>query len=111
MKLNPMKMKCIIISRSCSLIPVRGTLSPDRLTLNVSKEVAILGVIVYSNLTFKCHICSLACSVIQKLGIIRQAFRGFAVSSISATCFQRVMFPVLEHILLASLVCCCWTSL
>ncbi len=97
MKLNASISKCLCISRSHMLNPPHGPLIVDGAPLTVCDKLDILGVRFNSKLTFKWYIRHLVSFALQKLGIVRKAYRIFGDQLISSSCFRCFILPLLEY--------------
>ena len=60
-------------------------------------ELKILGVVIYSQLSFESHVRSVAASASRRIGILRKTMSVFRDNSILSCCFWSFLPPVLEY--------------
>ena len=92
MKLNPIKTKTRIVSRSRRLIPAHGVLELNVVALSVSDSLVILGVILDSKMTFEHQISNVVSSAARSMGIVRRATKIFGTLNILTTFFRSYVF-------------------
>ena len=97
MKLNPLKTKTLIVSRSRTVLPVHGSLFLNGLVLPVSETLVILGVNLDSKLTLEHHVRSVVSSAARSMGIVRRASKIFGTTNVLTTCFRSYVLSRLEY--------------
>ena len=97
MKLNPIKTKTLIVSRSRTLMPAHGVLELNGVALSVSDSLVILGVTLDSKMTFEQHISNVVSSAARSMGIVRRASKIFGTLDVLTTCFRSYVLSRLEY--------------
>ena len=97
MKLNPLKSRSLIISRSRTLQPQHPVLSVDGDSIPDSSTLKLLGVIFDSKLTFETHVRSVASRVGQKIGLLRKCRRIYVDDDIIRNCFYSFILPLFDY--------------
>ena len=97
MKLNAMKTKTMIVSRSCTMHPLSPPLTMGGTALKESDDLVVLGVTFDSKVTFEKHLRLISKEAAQRLGILRKSWRAFHDRSLLERCFRGFVLPVLEY--------------
>ena len=97
MKVNSLKTKTMVISRSRTAVPAFPDLVMSGVVLGEEKQLKILGVTFDRKLTFESHLRGVASSAAQKLGILRKAWGVFHDCALVRKCFWSFLLPVLEY--------------
>ena len=97
MKMNALKTKSFIVSRSRSEYPSHPEIVIDNNPLDNLSTMKFLGVLFDQKITFADHINYITSRAASKLGIIRKASHIYADSNINLTCFRSFVLPLLEY--------------
>ena len=97
MKLNAIKTKTMIVSRSRRIHPQSPPLTIGGTVLKESDDLVILGATFDSKIIFEKHLCSVSRAASQRLGILRKSWRVFHDGSLLVRCFRGFVLPVLEY--------------
>ena len=96
-KLNAIKTKTMIASRSRTMHPQSFQLTICGTVLKESDNLVILGVTFDSKMTFEKHLRSVSRAASQRLGILRKPWRLFHDRSLLGRCFRGFVLPVLAY--------------
>ena len=77
MKLNAIKTKTMIVSRSSTVHPLLTPLTLDGTVLKESADLVILGVTFDAKMAFEKHLRSVSSAAAQRLGIMRKSWQVF----------------------------------
>ena len=97
MKLNAIKTKTLIVSRSRTMHPQSPPLTIGGTVLKESDDLVILGVTFDSKMTFEKQLRSVSRAASQRLGILRKFWRVFLDRLLLGRCFRCFVLPVLEY--------------
>ena len=96
MKLNVIKTKTMIVSRSRTMHPRSPPLTIGGTLLKEADDLVILGVTFDSKMTFEKHLRSVSRAASQILGILRKSWRPFHDRSLLGRWFRGFVLPVSE---------------
>ena len=96
-KLNAIKTKTMIVSRSRTMHPQSPALTIGGTVLKESGDLVILGVTFYSKMTFEKHLRCVSRAASQWLGIWRKSWEVFHDRLLLGRCFMGFVLPVLEY--------------
>ena len=88
MKLNESKTKTMIVSRSHTKHPQSHALTIGGTVLKEFDDLATLGVIFDSKMTFENHLRSVSRAASQRLGILRKSWQVFHHRLLLGRCFR-----------------------
>ena len=97
MKMNALKTKSFVVSRSRSSYPPHPNINIGNEKLENVDTMKFLGVIFDPKLTFVNHINYMTSRAASKIGIIRKASHIYSDPNINVSCFRSYVLPLLEY--------------
>ena len=98
MKLNPIKAKTMIVSKSRTLHPQSPALTIGVTVLKESDDVVIFGVMTFdSKMNFEKHLRSISIAASQLLGILNKSWQVCHDRLLLERCFRGFIQPDLEY--------------
>ena len=97
MKMNALKTKSFVVSRSRAIHPSHPDIIINMEPLENVETMKFLGVTFDPKLTFEFHINQITSRAASKVGIIRKASHIYSKSTINLTCFRSFILPLLEY--------------
>ena len=97
MKMNALKTKSFIISRSRSAYLTHPDITINNDSLENVPTMKFFGVIFHQKLSFVDHLNYISSHADSKLGIIWKALHTYNNANINLTCFRSFVLPLLEY--------------
>ena len=97
MKMNALKTKSFVVSRSRAIHPSHPDIIINTEPLENVSTMKFLGVTFDPKLTFEQHINQVSSRAASKIGIIRKASHIYSNSTINLTYFRSFILPLLEY--------------